>query len=136
MKTKKPKTKKADTGLKPPMPEKPITQPLTVPLDVKLLLDTDRFSSGALSITLGDTKTNIVNTETNKKLGHVIACLGGGIEIVVGKRHWRLAPLELWKAVQKADESYRKAALAGEYVDEPKSETAGPQRKRRGGARK
>jgi len=118
MKTKT-KAAKKPTEMLPPMPKEAIVQPLTEPLSVKLSLDTDRFSSGGLSMTIGDTESKIVSTNgktrKQKELGYVIGCLGGGILIAVGKRQWHLSPLELWKSVQRADADYRKRASRGHF---------------------
>ena len=54
--------------------------------------------------------TVVTVSQDGKKLGEVIGCMGGGIVVHVGERHWFLDAREIWRLAVEADETYQRRA--------------------------
>jgi hypothetical protein len=91
---------------KPKMPKKPIKLTLTKPLEIELLLDLNRFSSGSMLMKFADTMVTV--TEGDKQIGSIGAAVGGCIFVQIDDRLWSVKRPSLWAAVKEADERYRK----------------------------
>jgi len=62
--------------------------------------------SGELHMTFVDTSADV--TEGDKKLGHIRACLGGGIEVHLDDTTYYIGYEALWMAVSNAHERWKK----------------------------
>jgi len=53
----------------------------------------------------------------NKKVGEVCGTMGGGVEIIIGRRHWFIGPVALYEAVKQADDAYLAAQVHSPIVE-------------------
>jgi hypothetical protein len=60
--------------------------------------------SGVLHVSFADTSADVC--QGDKKLGHVRACLGGGIEIQLDETTYFIGYLALWDAVSNAHKKW------------------------------
>jgi len=80
---------------------------IDVVVPLKLTMDPNRVKN-TLHMTYGDTCVEITDKKTKKELGYTISCLGGAIEVCVGKYTWTLLPKDLWMAVEHQVERFIK----------------------------
>lgn len=88
---------------KPKMPEEPIE--FEVPIRVRLLMDSEKYSSMKLHMTVDGAKIK----SGEEVLGEVLNVIPVGIDVHVGKSlSFHIGPMQLWKAVERAAEEYAK----------------------------
>lgn len=90
--------------MKPKMEER---HRVTMPVNgvaATLTADFTRFSNGSLHMVIEAVDVN--DAKTGKRLGRVAGCIGGGIEVIVGDRHWKIDVMSLWRAVEEMDRVY------------------------------
>lgn len=101
-----------DLKQKPKMPEEAITFP-TGEMTLSLDSDYSRFSSGGMRMTIGAVTISETIDGEEKQLGSINGTMGGGVVISFEKgRSWYLSPKEIWRAVAKAEDAYKKTLEA------------------------
>lgn len=103
--------------MKPKMPAKKPSFKVGF-LAATLARDLERYSNGSLVMGFYDCQGRIVEKKGKKEvlLGTVTPTFGCLIEVVVNGRSWHISAVDLFKAVQTADESYQES-LKGEPHD-------------------
>jgi hypothetical protein len=104
--------------LRQPMPAEPIRISLTDsenPVELKLLLDTSRFTNGSMLMRLADTHISVSTGEGEQKrpAGSLGMAMGGALYVEVddgsgSARLWQIDTAKLFAAVHQADAEWHK----------------------------
>lgn len=92
---------------KPTMTKGQFTEQLSLPVEVELINDLDRFSNGWIQMSL----TEVTIREGGKEIGRITVDMGGmTVAGQIGRRTWTISVKQLWQLFAQADENYLNAA--------------------------
>lgn len=88
------------------MPKKkqdPVLEEIIVPVKLKCTINPNR-ANNFLHLTIGDVGGEFKNGKKGELIGEVVGCMGGGMEVRVGKWTWTMGVRDLFMAVYESQQ--------------------------------